>query len=509
MNQIEYNRDREFRNIERLKKLDNELVGEIQSNLQQALMEINQESNNWYLKYAKDNGISVAEAKKAAQTADIKELSFKAKAYVKWRDDQDFAFSKTANKEMRIYNYSMRMSREELLKEYVGLVLAENYEKNSLRIYDALSGLGEDELRRQAGILGLNIGTPEEIRQQAEIIAKSSFHGETFSDRLWKQQGLLQKELNKGITRSIIMGKNPTAWMMSMGQCLTNIKDNGNYNLRRLAVTEAGRVQIEAQKQSYEKSGYEEYQIICEPSACSHCRQYDDKVFKVKDMEQGVNSPMFHPNCRCSTTAYVDRKELDKQIEDLKEAESLAQKHIQKVMAVEPDITRTLSNIAMNVGGELKGLEHRIKDADSLVRKILTDAKDKGISLEQTDKEINDVLRYTMQLNESQYTDGYFSTVEQLTELGYTKVRVKNTFKDGASYKGVNTLMKKGDGIFELQYHTPESLEVKTATHGLYEEQRVLDLSTQIGRDRFDELTEIMIQESSVIPNPKNVKDIK
>ena len=81
--QTDYNRNREFRNIERLKRLDNELVGEVQSNLEEALIDIKRETNNWYLKYADDNGITVAEAQKVAESADIKELSSKAKQYVK------------------------------------------------------------------------------------------------------------------------------------------------------------------------------------------------------------------------------------------------------------------------------------------------------------------------------------------------------------------------------------------------------------------------------------------
>lgn len=335
--QIDYNRDREFRNIERLKRLDNEIVGEIQGNLEEALIDIKRETNNWYLKYADDNGITVAEAQKVAESADIKELSSKAKQYVKWRHNQDFAFSEQANKEMREYNFSMRMSRQELLTKYMEIALSESFDKNDLAIGESLTKFGIDELTRQAGLLGLSVKDAEELKRDAEIIARSSFHGETFSERLWAQQEVLQDSLTKGITKSILVGKNPTTWMTSMGQCLTDIKKYGNYALRRLAVTEAGRVQIEVQRQSYVESGYEEYTIICEPAACPNCKVHDGKVYKVNDMEQGVNSPIFHPNCRCSTAPYVDRSEIDRLIEEktyfepaksIKEAEEFARNNL-------------------------------------------------------------------------------------------------------------------------------------------------------------------------------------
>lgn len=43
----------------------------------------------------------------------------------------------------------------------------------------------------------------------------------------------------------------------------------------------------------------------------------------------------------------------------------------------------------------MKGLENKFKSEDSLTRKILSDAKDKNIALEEADRQINDALRYT------------------------------------------------------------------------------------------------------------------
>ncbi len=62
-------------------------------------------------------------------------------------------------------------------------------------------------------------------------------------------------------------------------------------------------------------------------------------------------------------------------------------------------------------------------------------------------------------------------------------------------YKGINTNIKSSDGqIFELQFHTPNSFNVKqNINHVLYEEFRLLDQNSE----RAIELKQIMIDYTS------------
>lgn len=70
--------------------------------------------------------------------------------------------------------------------------------------------------------------------------------------------------------------------------------------------TELARVQTEAQKQSFERNGFTEYEFIANSNCCKHCQDLDGKHFKVKDMMPGDNAPPIHAQCRCSTAAYED-----------------------------------------------------------------------------------------------------------------------------------------------------------------------------------------------------------
>ncbi len=80
-------------------------------------------------------------------------------------------------------------------------------------------------------------------------------------------------------------------------------------NTKRLLITEAARVQTEAQKLHYlETIGKDaEYEFVAkrDEKTSKICRHYDKKLFKVKDMVPGVNAPPMHPHCRSTTVPHV------------------------------------------------------------------------------------------------------------------------------------------------------------------------------------------------------------
>ena len=78
--------------------------------------------------------------------------------------------------------------------------------------------------------------------------------------------------------------------------------------------TEMARVQIAAQEESYKANGYDQYVFLAIGTACPDCLAINGQHFYVADMQAGENAPPMHPNCRCSTAAWMDRAETMKQI---------------------------------------------------------------------------------------------------------------------------------------------------------------------------------------------------
>ena len=257
------------------------------------------EIDRFYRKYAEEESISLAEAKKRVSRLDIEAYERKAARYVEEKN-----FSKEANVEMRLYNATMKINRLEMLKANIGLELISGHDDLEKFMNDILQGRTEDELKRQAGILG---DTIRDNAKAAHSIVNASFQNATFSERIWMYQDALKADLSKLLHSGLIQGKNPRV----LARELESKFGASKYNAERLMRTELARVQTDAQRQSFEKMGFEEYTFHANSNCCDACQALNGKHFKVKDMMPGENAAPIHPSCRCSCSAYEDSDEYE------------------------------------------------------------------------------------------------------------------------------------------------------------------------------------------------------
>ena len=155
--------------------------------------------------------------------------------------------------------------------------------------------------------------------------------------------------------------------------------------------TELARVQIEAQKQSFERNGFEQYEFIALGSACEICKELDGKHFGVEKMMPGENAPPMHPNCRCSVAAWVDDEEYEEWLDYLDkggttEDWNLMKKQNSNMSAINDSVKwperrksistekyRELSAYARNCGIALEGFKRFDGDID-VIKQIIDDA---------------------------------------------------------------------------------------------------------------------------------------
>ncbi len=284
----------------------NRQIKEIYANM---MDEINKEINGFYTKYAAKEGITMAEAKKRVSKLDIAAYERKAKKYVETKDLSD-----RANEEMRIYNLTMKVNRLELLKANIGLEMVSGFDEMQKYFDKKLTDRTLKEFQRQAGILGKSVLKNEKY---AHAIVNASFKNATYSDRIWMYQGMLKAELEGLLASGLIRGQNPK----KLAKHLEKRFGVSAYNAQRLMTTELARVQTEAQKQSFVRNGFDEYEYIAcgNNDVCSVCKALDGKHFKVDDMIPGENAPPMHPNCHCSIAAYMDNEAYEEWINSYQE----------------------------------------------------------------------------------------------------------------------------------------------------------------------------------------------
>jgi peptidoglycan hydrolase-like protein with peptidoglycan-binding domain len=188
-------------------------------------------------------------------------------------------------------------------------------------------------------------------------------------------------------------------------------------------------------------------------------------------------------------------------------AQQAADRLLKKASEAEKSVTPDLKKLADANGAKMEGLDYRLKTKESLTRKIANDALENNTTLTEAAQNINDTLRYTMVLDKKSLATGANGVMKSLEDAGYTKIQVKNTFKPGAVYKGVNTTFESPQGQkFELQFHTPESFDMKqNVTHGLYEKARLPETSPA----EKAALVKQMRSLSDSVPQPDNIDQIK
>lgn len=310
---MSYLKERENAWIKEQIKLDKIREKEIVKQLQHAIDAIQTEIEANWDRFSNGQNITISEARKRADQMDVKKFERKAKEYVKNKD-----FSPQANKEFKIYNLVMRVSRLELLKAQLGLEIISLFDGLDKWGYGQLSDAAKQEYIRQAGILG-NTLDKDYIKKVSSIV-NASFNSRdyaSFSDNIWQNFTEMKADLEKLLTRAITQGKNPRAVAKELDKFLKPNQENIRYKLNRLMITEMTSIQTDIQKQSYLDAEIDEYAYIAEPSACDACKKVaKGSPYKVVKMDKGVNAPFMHPFCKCSTAPRVDRDSYEKSLKE-------------------------------------------------------------------------------------------------------------------------------------------------------------------------------------------------
>jgi len=259
--------------------------------------EIEREIMAFYAKYAAKEGVPIAEAKKKIDATDITLFKERVKEYVRNKD-----FSEKANEELRQYNTKMYVNREQLLKAQLAAIATYYAAQSEQMLYGYMESSIYRQIEQQAGILGETVT----IKPTAvKAIINSAFGKVTWSERLWEDMTVVQKEVEKMASHVLLRGRHPNEYVAD----LRKKTGAATSSIKRLLITEAARTQSEAQKLFYEETLGEDgkYQFVAkmDEKTSEQCSTLDGKIFKVKDMVIGVNAPPLHPHCRSTTAPYL------------------------------------------------------------------------------------------------------------------------------------------------------------------------------------------------------------
>ncbi|UQS82599.1 minor capsid protein [Bombilactobacillus folatiphilus] len=275
-------------------KQDQKFDKELEKYYNQALKDIQNKINQFYLNYSKAENLSLNEAMKQISNADIEKLAQEAAQMVPNKDFSDYA-----NQQMKLYNATMRINRLEMIKSQIGQILVENGAKVEKSLKNKLTDSYLKEIKRQTGIFGDYKNSDAKLKANAESVVDASFQNAQWSERLWNSISALQATIGIDLTNALTQGLNPDKLQHDLMPLISDDIKNKTYVAQRLARTEMARVQDQAQMTSFNKYGVRYVKWIAEPSACRTCREIadaDEGIYPIQD----VPDIPIHPNCRCS-----------------------------------------------------------------------------------------------------------------------------------------------------------------------------------------------------------------
>lgn len=258
-------------------------------------------------------------ADEVAET-DLFELEDQVKRIVADKDT-----SEEANEFMRKFNAMAKFDRDRLFAAKLNEELVKLGAATQKTMKYALTDAAERELILNMGVMS----EMEKSPQTLERLVNSSFHGATWSKRIWDDMDKLRTTLNKEFTRAFAVGTG-----YPVAKALQKELGVSKNNAKRLALTELTRVRIDSRLQRFKDNGVQEYKYnaIIDTRTSDVCQGLNGLVFSIDEAKAGVNLPPMHPYCRSSVLPV--REQLDTAIEETPE-ESL--KFAEEMLAKNPD----------------------------------------------------------------------------------------------------------------------------------------------------------------------------
>jgi SPP1 gp7 family putative phage head morphogenesis protein len=273
-----------------------------------AQREIQSQIEAWYGRFAKNNGITMEEARKLLTTNELKEFRWDVKEYIKYGRENDL--NQAWMKELENASARVHINRLEALKIRTQHA-AEVAFGNELDCIDAMARkvFTEDyyhtiyEVQKGFGI-GWEIGQIDERKLETLISKPWASDGKNFSQRIWGQRSQLVDELHTQLTRTCILGKAPDDAINTIAKKFNTTKNQAG----RLVMTEQAYFHSVAQQEAFEDLDVEEFEIVAtlDSHTSEICQEMDGKHFPMKDYQPGVTAPPFHVWCRSLTVPWFE-----------------------------------------------------------------------------------------------------------------------------------------------------------------------------------------------------------
>lgn len=262
----------------------------------------------WYQRFAANNEITLADAKRLLTAGELEEFRWTVGEYIAY--GQQNALDGAWMKQLENASARVHISRLEAIKLQIQQQ-AEVLYANQLDAVDAAAReIYLDSYYHTAFEVqrGLGVGwTMQAINENTitKVLSRPwTTDRQTFRDKCWTNKQALVNSVNTQLTQMIIRGEAPDRAIKAIAHQFDVSKGKAG----RLVMTEAAAFSSAAQKDCFAELGVERYKIVAsfDGDICELCGALDGQVSKLSDYQVGLTAPPFHPWCRCCTCPYFE-----------------------------------------------------------------------------------------------------------------------------------------------------------------------------------------------------------
>lgn len=281
-------------------------VDRLRREYDRAIQSIQHDIEIFYGRFASNNEISMADARRMLNAAELKEFKMTL---------EDFTFAAKNNaggqwtKILNNVYFKTRISRLEALQVQIRHRVEMLASGQQAAVTGLLGDVYTDTYYRtlfevQRG-LGFGVTFARIDHERLEKVLQTEWAGSNYSKRIWSNRDKLTTELQTKLSQSFIRG-DP---LDRTARDLADRMQVSFYNAARVVRTESAFISGEATMDGYKASGVvKKYEFLAtlDSRTSKPCRSMDSRVFALNEKEVGVNYPPLHPFCRSTVCPYFD-----------------------------------------------------------------------------------------------------------------------------------------------------------------------------------------------------------
>lgn len=310
----------EQRAIDSVGRMESAVNGQLPDLLEafeSAKRDLNDQVERFFVRYAKNNKVSLADAEKALSLSELRNFKSDLKQFEKLSRDSIGTF----NLEVDNLSVKARITRLEALQTQCDAILQKLYQAQHDQISGTATTVYTSEYYHRLFDIEQYSGFKFEFSKPGisaiQKVLEQPVEGMDISEHLWRQDIDTGFKIRTTLNNMFVTGKPSQYFADQLQKQIGAVRTDASgvatgtgkkYEAYRLLYTESSHVTNQAQLQACEDDGIDEYEIVAalDKATCGECSGFDGKHYPRAKAIEGVNYPPFHPFCRCVAAPYID-----------------------------------------------------------------------------------------------------------------------------------------------------------------------------------------------------------